>query len=236
MNQKTDKFIFPEKGFYLVVDKVAETDYFLDMLKNKQDSYQEFKYIFSAFASAARSITFCLQAVMSKYPGFNEWYPQQQEKLKSSNLAKYFVELRNQVQKTGNIPITHSGFFGGQPLEIVYSYRFEFAKDLNVKDIPDGEVLQLCHNYFTEVLEIICKCYRKFDVYVDPRIIFTMRGLEKLGWSIEDLEEALGFPRGYTDIEDWPEDNRIEIRLQVLSRYGSDEELEYFLSKYKITG
>ncbi|MDD2829255.1 MAG: hypothetical protein PHW18_06740 [Sulfuricurvum sp.] len=76
------KFQFPSKGFYIVAAKVGEADYFLKKLQEVQGNYDEFSYILSAFTSAARSITFSLQAVMSKYPNFDTWYIPHQENLK----------------------------------------------------------------------------------------------------------------------------------------------------------
>ncbi|MCB9986164.1 MAG: hypothetical protein H6865_00800 [Rhodospirillales bacterium] len=67
------KFEFPARGFYIVADKVAEADYFLEGLKHKSfHDYNEFGYQFSAFVSAARSITYALQAVMKEYPNFQD--------------------------------------------------------------------------------------------------------------------------------------------------------------------
>ena len=105
MSDQSTKFSFPSRGFYLVVDKVAETDFFLTQLKEYAQYLEEFGFYFSAFVSAARSITFSLQAVMSHYPGFQDWYLTRQEKLKQSELARFFVDLRNHIQKVGGIPI-----------------------------------------------------------------------------------------------------------------------------------
>lgn len=228
MSDQVNKFTFPARGFYLVADKIAETDFFLSQLKNHAEYSQEFGFYFSAFISAARSITFSLQAVMSHYPGFEEWYPIRQEKLKQSSLARFFVNLRNHVQKVGGIPINHSGFMRDG---IISNNQF-FVPTEDIKKVPDGEVIDLCHQYLVEVLHLIGECYRDFDVYVDPRAIFTSKGLEKLGWTIEDLEESLGFPRGWTDIDS--DDDRDQQRLRVLSRYGGDELLEPFFEKYQV--
>jgi len=229
MSNKSDRFIFSSRGFYLVVDKVAETDFFLEQLKTHVEYSQEFGYYFSAFVSAARSITFSLQAVMSHYPEFQEWYPKRQEKLKQSELARFFVEIRNHIQKIGGIPISHSGFMQDG---LIYASRV-FLPTSDLKKVPEGEVIELCYKYFFEVLCVIGECYRDFDIYTDPRVIFTPQGLNKIGWTIEDLEETLGFPRGWTD-GDWESNDKDEQRLKALSRYGGDELLEVFLEKYEI--
>jgi hypothetical protein len=38
------KFIFPSRGFPFVENKVAEADYFLSLLEEKQGSSEEFKF------------------------------------------------------------------------------------------------------------------------------------------------------------------------------------------------
>lgn len=221
------KFEFPSRGFHIVADKFGEADYFLELMREKEEHYKEFEYALSAFASAARSITFSLQAVMSKYPEFSKWYIPKQEELKKNKLAKFFLDLRNHLQKVGSVPVASSG-------SIVYGNFFsdtEFVPIPEIKEVPVGNVIKLAESYLIDVLEVLKECYHNFSAYVDPRAIFTTDGLSVLGWSIEDLEEALGFPRGYTDVE-FEDGEKDKNRLKALSRYGGDEEMEQYFEKY----
>lgn len=68
-----EKFVFPKRGIHLVSQKVGEADYFLEELKRIDPHVEEFNYVFSAFVSALRSITFTLQFVMKPYPNFDNW-------------------------------------------------------------------------------------------------------------------------------------------------------------------
>jgi hypothetical protein len=223
-----EKFQFPSRGFHIVARKVGEADYFLGKLKEVHGYYDEFSYILSAFASAARSITFALQAVMTRYPGFDSWYVSHQEKLKANGLAKYFVNLRNYTQKVGETPISHTGTIRDGKINHV-SY---FVDIDDLKGAPSGEVTKLAEEYFVEVLKVVEKCYRDFWVYADPRAIFTEEGLALLGWVIEDIEEAVGLPRGYTDIPYHGEDKSFQ-RLRLLAReFQGDEMMEEYFVKY----
>lgn len=226
----SEKYKFPSRGFHVVAEKVGETDYFLDRMKDTQFVYREFSYNLSAFTAAARSITFSLQAVMDKYPGFGQWYAPHQANLKASELAKYFLNLRNHIQKVGNVPISHTGTF-----EFGKTRHLSYFVDIDeLKNSPDGEVVYLSRQYFLQILTIIEQCYRDFWVYVDPRAIFTENGLSMLGWTIEDIEEAAGIPRGWTDIPYDGDDKNFQ-RLRLLSRqFGGDEMMEEYFTKYEI--
>lgn len=226
-----EKFTFPNAGIHIVSQKIGEADYFLEKLKNTHPWEAEFNYIFSAFVSAVRSITFTLQFVMSKYPDFDDWYKIRQERLRKSKLAKAFVVFRNHAQKTGIIPIVKfNSIFEG----IFYDdTKFYVPSNSEIKEVPDGNVLDLSKRCLVEVLEVINECYKDFDVYIDPRVLFTKRALEKLNWTVEDVEEFVGFPRGYTDIDYKDEElTNIEIRLKSLRHYGGDETLQVYLDKY----
>lgn len=225
----TKKYEFPSRGFHIVANKVGEADYFLNQLKDVQGDYDKFSYVLSAFVSASRSITFSLQAVMSKYPGFDEWYLPHQESLKNNKLAKYFLELRNYLQKVGEVPVGHTGTMKNGEIR-----HFSFFIDIeSIKDTPDGEVTRLAKEYFVDILRIIEACYKDYRVYVDPRVIFTTEGMSELGWSIEDIEECVGLPRGYTDIE-WEGDDKEYQRLETLRReYQGDELMEQYFEKYE---
>jgi len=50
------------------------------------------------------------------------------------------------------------------------------------------------------ILWIVLDAYRKFSFHIDERWYFTVENFQRLGKSIEDAEQELGFPRGWTDI------------------------------------
>lgn len=230
-----EKFVFPERGFFALVDKIAEADFFLEKLKAESTSlslYQEYNFYFSAFISSARSITFSLQWVMSKYPDFNEWYLIRQQRLRSSSLAKFFVALRNSNQKTGVMPILHSAYYVETQVQAFQEF-FIPPNISEVKELPIQNVTEACEIYLEQLLTIISECYSDFSAYINPNTMFTEKGLKIIGWSIEDLEEILGFPRGYTDIP-WDGDDKNEQRLKALRRYGGDDIVSEYFEKYQV--
>jgi hypothetical protein len=168
---------------------------------------------------------------MTKYPDFDAWYKLRQEKLRSSKLAKAFVEFRNQAQKTGIVPIAPEGsLFEGIFYETT---QFYIPTNSEIKEVPNGNVIELSEKCLIEVLTIVAECYKDFDIYIDPRVLFTERGINGLNWTVEDVEEFVGFPKGYSNI-DFQDENlsNTQIRLNILRQYSGDETLQFFLDKY----
>ena len=223
------KFEFPDRGFHLVADKAAEADYFVDQMKSKAGDIYELHFLFSAFVSAARSVTFSLLAVMSGYPDFDAWYRPRQERLQQSELARFFVDLRNHLQEVGGAPFFHSGYGTDGRME----WMTELVSTPEFPKAPAGEVISLSETYFRLLLEVLQECYVDCWAYVDPRALFAQEGLDVLGWAIDDVEEAVGFSRGWTDIP-CPDDERDHARLKALSRYGGNYPVDALFEKYRI--
>ncbi len=94
--------------FLDVVDKLEEADFFLDAMKTQCDSFRAFRFNFSAYCSAARSVTWVLQAVGSQYDGFDTWYSEASATLQRDPDAKYLVQARNESEKEGHVPVGSS--------------------------------------------------------------------------------------------------------------------------------
>jgi hypothetical protein len=93
------------RSFQLVDSKVFEADYFLERFSESGFNILAARSNFSAFVTATRSITFVLQAVMRDVDGFDEWYSSHQVRLRSDPISRYFLKVRNELQKIGISPI-----------------------------------------------------------------------------------------------------------------------------------
>lgn len=74
------------------------------------DSYQEpenFRDGLNAALQALRNVTFVLQKAKSQIPGFDEWYPGEQDALRANPVMRWVVDARNHVVKEGDLA-THS--------------------------------------------------------------------------------------------------------------------------------
>ena len=80
------------RSFGLVDYKVQEAEYFLLELKRLGQGFNlgAIQFCASAFVSAARSITFAMQASLKGDARFDAWYEQQRKKLRGDPLARFF--------------------------------------------------------------------------------------------------------------------------------------------------
>ena len=235
------------KNFGIVEEKIKETDFFLEQLTNSKN-LSDARYYLSAFLSASRSITFVLQASISEINGFQKWYEEQQVKLKQNDLAKYFVEARNLSQHVGYYPIT-SCVFNDNTVKYTFTYHSEAVDSLfqkvfydnlahsinldhihnEVKNpIPKEDVATACKKYFVLLLEIIQDCYQQFGHIIDP-VQYFVYGISKVGKSLEDIEEELDYPRGWTKIESIPEEERIQMLRREFEKAVT---IDYVFEKY----
>ena len=214
------------RSFGPVDDKLEEAHFFLEELAASEDSWHRTRFLFSAFVSSARSVTFALQASLSDAPGFPQWYTGQQDGLKQNKLARFFHECRTDSQHLGLNPVRFASsrgkktlYFFGQPDLGRYEY------------LPNDDVLTSSQSHMRLICSIIDQTYEKFGLLIDPDQIYTPEGLLQLSKTIEDVEEEIGFPRGYTDIPlDGPDKDR--QRLSLLRRNIPGSNIKPLLAKY----
>lgn len=78
------------------------------------------------------------------------------------------------------------------------------------------------------LLEIIRDCFQRFGYVMDPVLRFNhvISSKEK---TLEDIEEELGFPRGWTNIADASQEDRVHILRQELKKNLS---IDFIFYKY----
>jgi len=174
------------RSFGLVDDKLFEADFFFDQLRTTRDFFAARCY-FSAFTAAARSVTFAMQSCLSDVPGFAQWYAACQDRLRADPVAQFFQRARTESQHVGINPVS-AGSFDRE------SARF-FAPSA-----PEQDVHLAARKYMTLLVRLVRECYDTFGTTIDPDQYYTIANLAVRGLSIEDVEEELGFPRGWTDL------------------------------------
>ena len=97
--------------------KLAEAEFFLNLLTQNASHQAVILFALSAFLSAARSVTLLLQAEAAGKPGFDEWYRTAQDELKNDEVAKFLKDQRDigvhahyaKVQTIFDVPIYKDG-------------------------------------------------------------------------------------------------------------------------------
>ncbi len=81
------------------------------------------------------------------------------------------------------------------------------------------------------LLEKILDCYKTFGTIIDPEQYFSFENIKKTGKTIEDFEEDLGFPRGWTCLEEATNDERLSVIRREIRHDGIDHILIKYLGK-----
>lgn len=153
----------------LICETLKEADFFLEKMTSSSRRADELNYYFSAFVSAARSVTFVIQYVGSAIKGFDKWYSNIQERLKNDIVSKYLLEARNESQKTGAQPISYSKVIRlpsgeGRPV-----YFFSYVGSTPRAEVPSLDVLSECQQQMKNLASIVSEFLDKFESKVwDP--------------------------------------------------------------------
>jgi len=84
--------------------KLQECHTHLELASKSKDSLEFETHLYS-FITTARSITWVIQKELAKEPGFASWWEEKQLFMENDELCKFFVELRNKIEKEGAAPI-----------------------------------------------------------------------------------------------------------------------------------
>lgn len=188
------------QSFGLVEDKLHEAEFFLERLRTSSRLSFDAQCYFSAFVSAARSVTLALQASMSGVPSFEQWYQGAQAKLKSDPLVPFFKEIRNDVVHKGLNPLDRVTLdhlredLLEQKQQKTRSHVLVLP-DLQSKDSTVlADAVEASTLYFASLVQVIFDCYDRFKCVVDPQWYFTKDNFSASGKSFEDAVVELGFP------------------------------------------
>lgn len=213
------------RSFQHVDDKLFEAEFFLQELKGSSRNLGRARHFFSAFVAAARSVTFSMQACLKGLDGFSAWYETQQTKLRANDLARFFHACRTDSQHIGLNPIMGGAGYNGEAL--LFFGQPEMGR---YEWLPETDVVSACEAYMALICKVVSDCYSEFGESIDPDRYYSMEVLKANGLTIEDVEEELGFPRGYTKLPDSPftEDDR----LAALKRHIPMSGIKPLLEKY----
>lgn len=190
-------------SFGVVENKIFEAEFFLKKLQGTGCMSFDATCFFSAFVSASRSVTLSLQAAMSGVSGFDGWYEVARKSLVADKLAKYFVEVRNDVIHTGRNPLNRVPL---KHLREHLSRQLRASGGSHVLVIPNAsqdkqttlvDAVSACKEFFGSLLALVFECYMAFRTVVDPRWYFTEENFISAGRALEDALSELGYPASW---------------------------------------
>jgi hypothetical protein len=214
------------RTFDHVDNKLFESDFFLKEIENSGSKLFELRCFFSAFVSSSRSVTFALQASMNGVVGFEAWYAIIQNELRQNELARFFHECRTDDQKLGFNHITRGTSNSGK-----MKWFFGEPEKGRYKFIPKIDVVEACRCQMGKVCSIVDRAYLEFGIEIDPDQRYRPESLASQGISLEDIEEFLGCPRGWTDTGDDTENKDLH-RLSILTKEIPRSAVKPLLAQY----
>jgi len=192
--------------FWLIDGKLREADFFLDKIRAEND-LDSARYLFSAFLSAARSVTYALQKCLGALGDFDGWYEDWRKELETHPNANYFKGIRDQVIHQGLNPL--QGRIQDTMTQSVLFYLTDAA--------PERDVVVAASSYMAILVRIAADAYDRFWKSIDLPNDLTLEDLAERGRTIADVEEELGYPRG------WSEGRPAEERLELLKVFSKTE-------------
>lgn len=185
-------------SFGVVEDKLREADFFLSKLRQSEHLSFEADCYFSAFVTAARSVTDAMRASLKGVPGFKDWFDEALKRLKTDPLAPFFVEIRNEVVHDGINPLNRVSL---EHLREDLSRQLQRDRG-HVLVLPDAarrdatvlvNAVDACRQFFASVVGVVHECYSAFKTVVDARWYFTEANFSSMGRTLEDAIAELGF-------------------------------------------
>ncbi len=107
---------------------------------------------------------------------------------------------------------------------VKYYFSYGFANTSRI--VPETDAVSACREYMKSIVRIIWECYQAFGSVIDSTQYYTSENIAKLGLTIEDIEESLSFPSGWTKgISD-------EERIRGLGQQVSEPDIDWLFEKY----
>jgi hypothetical protein len=175
------------------LEKIEEAEYFLAGLVRSNGL--QFQFNLNAFLSACRSTTFTLQKSLSGVDGFAAWYQARQTEMRADPALGFFLELRNISQHEGPV-----GYVGGAMLGTnQWSYRFAGNREAVPPSLVGIDVGAACADHLIKLANLLQAVVQAFPFASCPASAVSPAGMERLGFSLADVGEAIGLPASFVE-------------------------------------
>ncbi len=226
------------RSFDLVDNKLAEASFFYEKLADPDCGLAEANWYLSAFASAGRSVTYGLQAVMSSVDGFTSWYAARQRSFQADPYCRFMLKLRNELVHIGSTPVNHLELKRAMRfLNAIISGKREgprlFFGSFDDSELapPSDDVVEVSERYLRALVQLAYECYIDFGPNIDPKQRYTAEHFASLGRTVENAEEEVFGIRGWTEAPDVPIQCRWEMIRDRQPGCGMNHLFERYLGK-----
>lgn len=187
----------------LAREKVAEAEFFLGQLVDASDAFAV-RCFFSATASAGYSALEALRAAASREEAFARWVSKQLDVLREDDLIAYLLARRNENVHIGETRIRSTRLPIG---EGVPAAQHHFRLDPSTAEPVEVDIVTATQHFVARIISLIEDAVRQFPAHTREWLLDPRRRAE--GISIEDVEERLGFPRGWSHLNGATEAQRL---------------------------
>lgn len=169
-------------------DKLNEAKHFLEEMKRLSSHSDSFRYSFTAFLAAMRSVTQIMQKEFSSISGFTDWYAKKQVEMGNGQVLKYLHRQRSltyherpvliypigvtgQVAENNRINYTLAGT--GDTLQLNPTFFRPYPQSAGVVEVKyhfsdftesDKDVITICQEAITALESIVAECEAKFTL------------------------------------------------------------------------
>lgn len=203
------------RSLLLVEEKLLEAEYFMRRLPRKRGYEHGFEL--NAFLSSARSVTFLIQKEMSKVPGFAEWWEERRAEMRRDDAMRFFLDLRNYSQKEGRVSIRGQGSTSRRS-----SHWFASGQTIVPECLRDVEVTDACRMHLARLARLTLEIAEAFPAWSCPHRALTTDGVRALALDLDDLDVALGYEPGFSNIKGFS----LEDRLGMLRRHFDEVDFD----------
>jgi hypothetical protein len=204
--------------------KVQQAEFFLGKLEECVYEFFSAQCYADAFVSACRSVTFSVQAVCKEIDGFEQWYADEQARMKADRLCSFFHNYRTASVHVGCTPVLAGAGGRGE-------WHYFFMPTHDIPEVSEADVVTACRNYFTSIVGLVFRLYARFPTDLDDRWHYTEQHFSSRGQSVEDAEEAMGYPRGWTRLNG--SENELVERWRILRKlHASGPVIQDLFQKY----
>ena len=180
------------RSISIVEYKVQQAHFFLERLELSDLDFFAVQCFTDAFASACRSITLAMQAVINEVPGLKDWYSPRMDSLKQDRVSAFFKAYRTASIHIGDTVVrgaTSRRGVDGEPQR-----RYFFVAIPEVPQVPSEDVVAICKSHFTNLLSLVYDTFSTFLCQLDDRWYFTEDHFQSMGKSFDDAIAEVGYP------------------------------------------